>query len=99
MLVQAGADADEPDNDRYNAFSNFILCADSSNKKNALAVAACLYNLDVDINCVAKNGLSPLFLSASFRFRDFPELTEKLLQLGANPNLINNQGDNFVQFV
>jgi ankyrin repeat protein len=97
-LLSHGASAQDQHHNGWNAFHQFARGALPSHKSNAFAVADCLHSLGVEINSVNRNSEDPLMFCAC-QFKQFPELTAKMLDLGANPNRVYRQGNCFVSLV
>ena len=84
--------------DGWNVLPCLAHRAESLNKETVQAIAEILAGYGADVNCVDRDGYSPLLHCAN-QFGEMPELAEKLLELGACPNKIGKDGLNFLSLV
>ena len=73
--------------------------ANTQRKHDALKVVDCLESYGLNLNSANRYGETPLLGAACYRFDVFPELCERLLQLGACPSVLDERGLNFVSYV
>ncbi|XP_067653126.1 ankyrin-3-like [Haliotis asinina] len=85
LLLDSGGDPSVVNSDGNNAFYFACSTADGEIVKNLLKLDS------VDINCRGSGGMTPLLLAARYNTHDVFEL---LLENGADPSLVNGDGNN-----
>ncbi|XP_067653124.1 ankyrin-3-like [Haliotis asinina] len=89
LLLDSGGDPSVVNSDGNNALYFACSTADGEIVKNLLKLDL------VDINCRGSDGMTPLLLAARYNTHDVFEL---LLENGADPSLVNGDGNNVLHF-
>jgi ankyrin repeat protein len=85
--------------DNNNALHVAACSANLFKKERAILVLDYLSKCGLDINSTNLNGESPLLIAANYKYPSFPELAERLLMMGADPNIVDNKGRTFLTVV
>jgi ankyrin repeat protein len=96
-LIKSGANLQENDNNENNTLLNVVFMqVQESYKKKKAEIISLLISNGCDINCLDKNGSTPLIIAVE---NENVEIVKVLLKLGAKKQINNNKGENVFTIV